>query len=114
MSNMASLRLGCGEEHVLTLRATVHLATTFVALTSSGSRCVVGVAATATPSKTFASIAYITTANNTFSIVNIATNNERFSTTVVVPSNNFTIATTLVSTGFTRAIDPLHRVIRCM
>jgi hypothetical protein len=52
MSNVASQRLGYGEECVLTLRTTVHLGTTFVALTSHGSRCVVGVAATATSSKT--------------------------------------------------------------
>jgi hypothetical protein len=111
---MASLCLGCGEEHVLTLRATIHLAIAFVALTSSGSRCVVGLTATATPSKTLASIAYITTASNTFSIVNIAINSERFATTVVVHGNNFTIATTLARISFTRAIDPLHRVVRCM
>jgi hypothetical protein len=66
MSNVASQRLGYGEECVLTLRATVHLGTTFVALTSRGSRCVVGVAATTTSSKTFASIASIAIAGNTF------------------------------------------------
>jgi len=113
-SNVASLRLWFGEERALTLRAIVHLATAFVALTSSGSRCVVGVAATATPSKTFASISNMAIASNTFSIIDIAIAGERFTTTVAVPSYNFTIATiSIVSTSFTRAVVPLHRVIRC-